>query len=80
MGPRRDRVSRWMSWGALSAGWYSVLTGSALLYLAYLLGTVSGDSAAPFVAAGFAVVGVCQLAIGLRVELRRKSASPDEPS
>jgi hypothetical protein len=69
-----------MSWGALSPGRYAVLTGAALLYLAYLLGSVSGDSVAPFVAVGLAVVGVWQLTIGLRAEFRRRSASPDEPS
>ena len=55
-----------MSMGVVSAAWYSVLTGGALLYVAYLLGSVSGDSAAPFVAVALAVTGVWQLERGLR--------------
>ena len=63
-----------MAIGVLSAGWYSILTGGALLYLAYVLGTVSwsADRAAPFVAAACAVTGVWQLIRGLRAEFRRR--------
>jgi hypothetical protein len=66
-----------MSTGVLSAGWYSVLTGLALLYVAYLLGSGSGDAAAPFVAVALAVAGVWQLERGLRSEFQRRTKSTD---
>lgn len=52
--------SRLMAMGVLSAGWYSILTGLALLYLAYVLGGTPWDvdRAAPLVAAAFAAT-VC---------------------
>jgi hypothetical protein len=39
----RAAASRLMTVGMLSAGWYSILTGSVLLYLAYLLGRIPWD-------------------------------------
>ena len=69
-----------MSTGVISAGWYAVLTGVALLVVAYLLGSVSGDAAAPFVAVGLAVTGVWQLERGLRAEFQRRPRSTDGPS
>ena len=71
-----------MSTGVLSAGWYSILTGSALLYVAYLLGSVPGDddSAAPFVAVALAATGVWQLGRGLRAEFQRRPKSTDGPA
>ena len=80
MGLARTVASRLMSTGVLSAGWYSVLTGLALLYVSYALGSVSGDTAAPFVAAALAVTGVWQLERGLRAEFQRRSKSTDGPS
>ena len=68
----RAATSRVMSAGVLSAGWYSVLTGLAMLYLAYVLGSVSGDAAAPFVAVALAVAGVWQVERGLRAEFQRR--------
>ena len=76
----RAAVSRLMSTGVLSAGWYSVLTGLALLFVAYLLGSVPGDVAAPFVAVVLALTGIWQLERGLRAEFQRRRASPDTPS
>lgn len=63
-----------MATGVLSAGGYSILTGVVLLYLAYVLGSVSwsDDTAPPFVAAAFAVTGVWQLERGLRAEFQRR--------
>jgi len=64
----------------LSAGQYSVLTGLALLYVSYVLGSVSRDDAAALpVAIVFAVMGFWQLARGVRSEIRRRSESTDEP-
>ena len=81
MGFARAAASRLMSTGVLSAGWYSVLTGLALLFVAYALGSVSqDDAAAPFVAAALAVTGVWQLQRGLRAEFQRRRKSTDEPS
>jgi hypothetical protein len=78
----RAVASRLMATGVLSAGWYSILTGCVLLYLAWLLGSVawSADRAAPFVAAGFAVTGVWQLHRGLRAEFERRPAPPEDPA
>jgi hypothetical protein len=66
----------------LSAGWYSILTGVVLLYVAYLLGSVSWDTdhAAPVVAVGLAVTGVWQLERGLRAEFQRRPKLTDEHS
>lgn len=60
-----------MSRGRISAGWYSILTGAAMLYVAYALGSVAAedDLAAPYVAVGIALVGVWQLERGIRSEL-----------
>lgn len=69
-----------MSTGVLSAGWYSVLTGLALMYLAYVLGSVRGDAAAPFVAVALVVTGAWQLERGLRAEFQRRPRSTDDPS
>ncbi len=70
-----------MSTGVLSAGWYSILTGLALLFVAYMLGTVSGDDAAALpVAIVLAVTGLWQLERGLRAEFQRRPKSTDEPS
>jgi hypothetical protein len=69
-----------MSMGVISAGWYSILTGLALLYVSFLLGSGSGaDAAAMLVAMGLAVTGMWQLERGLRAEFQRRPKSPDEP-
>jgi len=77
---RARTVARWLlSKGVLSAGWYSVLTGLALAYVAYLIGSASeDDAAAPLVAVALAVAAIWQLERGLRAEFRRSSDSPDE--
>ncbi len=70
----RRIASALMSKGVISAGCYSILTGLALLYVAYVLGSVSdSDPAAPFVAVLFAVAGVWQLERGVRLQFQRKS-------
>ena len=77
----RAAASRLMAMGVLSAGWYSILTGLVLLYVAYLLGSVAweADRAAPFVAVVLAVTGVWQLNRGLRAEFQRRPKPSDEP-
>jgi hypothetical protein len=80
MGVAGRIASRLMSTGVLSAGWYSVLTGLALLYVSYLLGSVSEDDAAAMpVALALAVTAIWQLERGLRAELRRRPKANDEP-
>lgn len=71
-----------MAMGVLSAGWYSVLTGSVLLYLAYVLGRVPWDvdRAASVVSVAFAVLGLWHLTRGIRAECQRRPRSTDEPS
>ena len=49
-----------------------------MLYVAYLLASVSGDAAAPIVAVALAVTGVWQLERGVRAELRRRPTAPDK--
>lgn len=80
MGAARTIFSRLWSSGVLSPGWYQILTGLALLFVSYLLGSASGDAAAPFVAVALAVAGAWQLERGLRAEFQRRPRSTDEPS
>lgn len=82
MGFLRAAASRLISTGLLSAGWYAVLTGLALLYAAFMVGSVPGDddAAAMFVAVALAVTGVWQLESGLRAEFQRRPKSTDEPA
>ena len=73
----RAVASGLLSRGRISAGWYSILTGLALLLVAYLLGSVRDtDRAAPYVAVVLAVLGVWQLAGGV-LELRRGAGPPE---
>lgn len=76
----RATISGLISRGVLNPGWYSVLTGLALLYVAYLLGSVSGDPAAPWVAIALAVTGLWQLERGLRADVQRRAKPTDEAS
>jgi hypothetical protein len=76
----RAAASRLMSMGVLSVGWYAILTGLALLYVAYVLGSVSADDdgAAPLVAVVMALTGVWQLERGLRAEFQRRPKPPSD--
>ena len=70
----RRIASALMSKGVISAGWYSILTGLALLYVTSALGSVAdSDSAAPYVAVLFGLAGVWQLERGVRLQFQRKS-------
>jgi len=71
----RALVSALMSKGVISPGWYAILTGLAMLYVAYLLGSaVQADPAALFVGLGLGVLGVWSLERGVRSEVRRRRA------
>lgn len=78
----RTAASRLIATGVLSAGWYSILTGVVLLYLAYVLGMTPWDvdRAAPFASVAFAATGLWQLTRGLRAEFQRRLKSTDESS
>lgn len=68
----RSLVSALLSKGVLSPSWYAILTGVAMLYVAYLLGTaVSDDPAALWVGLVLGVTGVWSLERGVRAEVRR---------
>jgi len=76
----RAAASRLMTIGMLSDGWYSILTGLALLFLAYVLGGIpwADDPAANLVAMAFLVMGLWQLTRGLRAEFQLRRTSTDE--
>ena len=81
MATLRTVVSALMSKGVLSAGWGSILTGVAFVFVASLLGSVAeDDSAAPFVAVVLAVAGAWQLERGLRAEFQRRPKPTDQGS
>ena len=61
-----------MSTGVISRGWYSILTGVAMLYVVWLLRPAYGtDTAAPFVGLGLGITGIWCLVRGLLFEARR---------
>jgi hypothetical protein len=63
-----------MSRGVISTGWYAVLTGVALLVVAYLMAfATDSDRAAPYVAVALAVAGVWQLERGIRLQTRNRA-------
>ena len=62
-----------MSKGVISHGWYSILTGAAMLYVAWGLWSVRGsDTAAPWVAGVLAVNGAWALRRGIRSDSNRR--------
>jgi hypothetical protein len=61
-----------LSRGRISRGWYSILTGVAMLYVAWVLGSVSAtDAAAPLVGLVLAITGIWCLGRGILLEVRR---------
>lgn len=71
----RALMSALLSKGVISPGWYSILTGVAMLVVAFLVGSAVGtDPAAPFVGLGFGVAGVWLTERGLRSEFQRRRA------
>ena len=72
MATSRARGTILLGRGVISAGWYSILTGVAMLVVAHLLFSVrEDDRAAGAVAVVLLVTGAWQLQRGLRAELRR---------
>ena len=68
----RALLSALMSRGVLSPGWYSILTGLTMLFVAYLLGSAVGtDRAALPVGLALGVVGVWSIERGIRSEVQR---------
>ena len=66
-------ASALLSRGVISAGWYAILTGGAMLYVASAIGSAVGnDQAAVPVALVLAITGVWQLERGLRAEFQRR--------
>jgi glucose dehydrogenase len=62
-----------MSKGVISRGWYSVLTGVAMLLAVWLIAPTSdSDPAVPFVALVLALTGIWNIERGLRAEYQRR--------
>ncbi len=66
----RPRLAHLLSMGVISRGWYAILTGVAMLYLAWGLWTAAAgdDAAVPYVSVGLALVGVWSLVRGIVME------------
>jgi len=70
-----------LSKAVISAGWYSILTGLALLFVGLGLASVSGDDiAAGFVGVACLMTGLWQLERGLRWEFQRRPRASDDES
>lgn len=64
-----------LSKGVISPGWYAILTGLAMLYVARMLGSaVPEDPAALVVGITLGLVGIWSLERGIRDEVRRRRA------
>ena len=62
-----------MSRGVISRGWYSVLTGVAMLLVVWLIApATNSDPAVPVVALVLAVTGIWNIERGLRAEYQRR--------
>jgi DMSO reductase anchor subunit len=73
MNALRDIASAVLSKGVISRGWYSILTGIAMLFVVWLIVPVRDtDPAVPFVAAALAVTGIWSLGRGLLFQYRRR--------
>ncbi len=73
MATLRRLASSLLSKGVISAGWYSILTGLALLVVGWALGSASdSDRAAGVVSVVAFLSGVWQLERGLRSEFQRR--------
>jgi hypothetical protein len=62
-----------MSRGVISRGWYSVLTGVAMLLAVWLIAPASdSDPAVPVVVLVLALTGIWSIERGLRAEYQRR--------
>ena len=78
MATLRRLASVLLSKGVISAGWYAILTGLALLYVGWGLASASGgDRAAGVVSVVALLAGVWQLERGLRSEFQRRPRASD---
>jgi hypothetical protein len=69
----RGLLAGLMSKGVISPGWYAILTGLAMLLVAYFLGSAaSADRAAVYVGLAIGVTGVWSVERGIRSEVRRR--------
>lgn len=70
----RDLAAALLSKGVISPGWYSILTGLALLLVGVGLASISlsADPVAGVVGLVFLLAGLWQLERGVRSELRRR--------
>jgi len=65
-------TSALLSKGVITPGWYSILTGLAMLLVTYFLGSATGtDPAAPFVGLACGLTAVRLMERGIRSEIRR---------
>jgi hypothetical protein len=77
----RRLVSAMLAKGRLSAGWYSILTGLALILVGLALASVARDDpAAGVVGVVLFLLGVWQLERGLRSEFQRRPRPSDDES
>jgi hypothetical protein len=74
MTPIRDLAAALLSKGVISPGWYSILTGLALLLVGIGLASISlsADPVAGVVGLVFVLAGLWQLERGLRSEFQRR--------
>ena len=76
----RRLLSNLLMKGVISAGWYSILTGLALLVVGRMLASASRyDLAAGVVGVVAFLAGVWQLERGLRAEFQRRPRPPQRP-
>jgi hypothetical protein len=79
MGTMGKLGSTLLSKGVISSGWYSILTGSALLVVGLALGSVAGDDPAAGPVGGVSfLAGLWQLQRGLRLTFPRRPPAADD--
>lgn len=79
MATLRRLAASLLSKGVISSGWYSILTGLALLVVGWALASSSGDDRAAGVVSVVAfLAGVWQLERGLRSEFQRRPRAGDD--
>jgi len=67
----REYLKGFLAKGQIGPGWYAILTGVVMLYLAYVLSSLGDtDAVAPYVAGVLAITGLWSLASGA-LRLRR---------
>ncbi len=73
MAALRNLAAALLSKGVISRGWYSILTGVAMLYVVVAIAPQAAtDHAVPFAAVALALTGVWCIERGLRSEYQRR--------